>query len=59
VEGKLIAAAKAAETRDFRRIQKDYEQFEQDRNSWPVRLGEFVGWWVEHLKFRSWKGGKP
>jgi hypothetical protein len=32
----------------LRRIQKDYEELEQDRNSWPTRLGEFVGWWVEH-----------
>jgi hypothetical protein len=36
VEGKLIAAAKAAETRHLRRIQRDYEEFEQDRNSWPA-----------------------
>jgi hypothetical protein len=28
VEGKLIAAAKAAETRHLRRIQRDYEQFD-------------------------------
>jgi hypothetical protein len=31
VEGKLIAAAKAAETRHFRRTQRDHEEFELDR----------------------------
>jgi hypothetical protein len=58
VEGKRLAAMKAAETRRLKPIQKDHEEFEQDRNSWPARLGEFLDWWSTHLKFRSWKVGR-
>jgi hypothetical protein len=54
VEGKRLAAMKAAETRRLKPTQKDHEQFEQDRNSWLARLGEFLDWWSTHLKFRSW-----
>jgi len=34
VEGKRLAAMKAAETRRLKPIQRDHEEFEQDRSWW-------------------------
>jgi hypothetical protein len=53
VEGRRIAAQKAAETREFNRMIKERQEAEKIEHGLQARLLRFVFWCFSHLKFRD------
>jgi hypothetical protein len=43
VEGRRLAAQRAAETRRFNKMVKEREEAEEADNWWPLRIARFIG----------------
>jgi hypothetical protein len=48
VEGRRLAAQRAAETRRFNKMVKEREEAEKAANWWPLRMARFIGGVLQH-----------
>jgi hypothetical protein len=53
VEGKRIAALRAAESRRSAQMARESAELEKLEYSWTTRFWRWVGWGLSHMKFRN------